>query len=654
MQDLDRETLNELVELLIPLMGNEQQRRALLTSAFLGYSPGLLDIFDYSGSTNSFTVNLIRSLMDYGEVEGGESALEALLKTCRNYVGRDKQRRIDALMDVISTSPKITTISPAEQAISALYSFEDFSELLHDWKIISGEIGQIDTGNFARGVTNFTRAFCELLQLRRPPERPLTYKNAHGFVLDVSPLVMSTRLPTELPILFLHQDMLHEEDLMDLVYLIKERLKVQSHSVLLILFADRGVVQEAQRLVDRLRSSYAYDIIVMGSDELRQVVFASEPQRMLRNLLLRNINLMTVAPFVTMGPTPVTMFFGREVEMLNIVQHAKTKSYSILGGRLYGKTSTLTCLHQVRLPAAGFYALYLDCQPISTYGDLLNTPIYAWEPGAPLRDLSTCGDLLKAPPIDKFIVVLLDEVDDLVWADQKDNWRLFKTLRALSNSGHMQFVFSGERTLREAIRDSKGPLYNFANEIALGPLDFRAAEELILRPMKQLEIELVNEPEIIHQIYDFTFGHPNIVQRLCSRLIERLNQYKTRRITLDDVAAVINDPTFQENDFLEIYWWQATPLERIISLLMAQQAKPYRLQAVLDLLETQDLYPDPRVVKAALDRLVGLRSILKRNQNGYEFAVKSFSQVISNTTTAEDLLITLKSEYQENPMETAE
>ena len=122
---------------------------------------------------------------------------------------------------------------------------------------------------------------------------------------------------------------------------------------------------------------------------------------------------------------------------------------------------------------------------------------------------------------------------------------------------------------------------------------------------------------------------------------------------VDDVDAVIDDPRFQEEDFLGTYWERATPLEQIVSLLMAQKAKSYRLQAVLDLLAAQDLKPEPEVVKAALDRLVDLRSILKRSQAGYRFAVEAFPLVLANTTTAEDLLIVLKSRYLKNPMELA-
>jgi hypothetical protein len=64
--------------------------------------------------------------------------------------------------------------------------------------------------------------------------------------------------------------------------------------------------------------------------------------------------------------------------------------------------------------------------------------------------------------------------------------------------------------------------------------------------MKQLEIELADETEIVRRIYNFTSGHPNVVQRLCRRLIERLNEKSTHRIMLGDLDMVIYDPKFQD------------------------------------------------------------------------------------------------------------
>ncbi len=52
-------------------------------------------------------------------------------------------------------------------------------------------------------------------------------------------------------------------------------------------------------------------------------------------------------------------------------------------------------------------------------------------------------------------------------------------------------------------------------------------------------------------------------------------------------------------------------------------------------------------MKGALDRLVDLRSLLKRSQRGYEFAIEAFPHVLVNTITVADLLSVLREEYSE-------
>jgi hypothetical protein len=211
-----------------------------------------------------------------------------------------------------------------------------------------------------------------------------------------------------------------------------------------------------------------------------------------------------------------------------------------------------------------------------------------------------------------------------------------------------RFVLSGEQLLREGLKDPKSPLFNFVNEILVGRLDSRAAEELITRPMKQLEIELVNENQLVTLIFDFTSGHPNIIQRLCNRLVLLLNERKNRRITIDDVRSVIEDPAFQRDDFLSTFWESASNLERIITLLIAEDESRSTLAAVrAALVERCQLSIRAKEIDEALQRLVDLRTILKLTPGGYHFAIEAFPRVLKGTLTMQDMLDILVETYQE-------
>lgn len=117
---------------------------------------------------------------------------------------------------------------------------------------------------------------------------------------------------------------------------------------------------------------------------------------------------------------------------------------------------------------------------------------------------------------------------------------------------------------------------------------------------------------------------------------------------MDDVKSVIEDPGFQRDDFLSTYWEAATPLEKILSLLMADDAKVRTLGTTRQALKKRcDLQPSAREIDDALQRLVDLRSILKRTPTGYEFAVRAFPRVVAGTMTLKDMLMILTEEYEE-------
>ena len=147
-------------------------------------------------------------------------------------------------------------------------------------------------------------------------------------------------------------------------------------------------------------------------------------------------------------------------------------------------------------------------------------------------------------------------------------------------------------------------------------------------------------------IWDFTSGHPNVVQRLCQQLVIRLNQRQDRRLTLDDVEAVVADFDFLRKDFLNIYWERSTALERLCSLVMAADEKVRTLTAVHEALDKHSVQPTLNEVDDALERLVDLRNILKRTAEGYDFVVTAFPQVIAKTARLDDLIALNSETYQ--------
>lgn len=94
MANLDSALFQEVVDWLIPFMIDEDERRSIVR---LALTPAALRRLKLSGPADSFTVQMVSTLLQYGEVVPGKPAVIALLDTLRNNVGVDRQAEIDQL-----------------------------------------------------------------------------------------------------------------------------------------------------------------------------------------------------------------------------------------------------------------------------------------------------------------------------------------------------------------------------------------------------------------------------------------------------------------------------------------------------------------------------------------------------------------------------
>jgi len=515
------------------------------------------------------------------------------------------------------------------------------------WAEFIHAINRTDEERFQKASERISGLLADVLNLPRPPCVPCSDWRSI-FMFDAGVIFAHLRFPDRLPVVFSADDAPAWDDIERLCHELKRAVETPVSHMLLVLPIEQVRDTDINPLLIAAQA-HSFTLTIASRQEIKNVLLSHDSQRTLRRLVLAHTQLGGgFSPFVETGPATESMFFGRERELKDITARGISRSFGIIGGRRIGKTSILLHLHRFRLPEFGFRSIYHDCSTTTSYETFLSTAIRDWRPEPPPDTPITFGDLLQSPVDDKPLVLLLDEADKLVPVERANAWPLFSALRALANSGRARFVLSGERILREALRDPTSPLFNCADEMLIGRLDYRAVWELVTQPMKQLELEPVDEKEIVDSIWDFTSGHPNIVQRLCHRLIVQLGR-GTSHITLDDVKAVVKDPGFQRDAFLNTYWEAATPLEKIISLLLATDDQVHTLPAIRGALDVRcNLHPTAREVDNALQCLVDLRSILSRTPTGYEFAVEAFPRVVAGTMTLDDMLDILTEEYQEH------
>jgi len=518
------------------------------------------------------------------------------------------------------------------------------------WSAYLGRLDQEDPNEVRELVGRIAGQIAAALDVAVPPlVMQMQWYSVYSLDTDVT--FADTLLPRHLPIVFSSQLVPRWDDIEQLRKTLTSANAEEAIPVfLLVVPAQRIEKTEFEALLSRAQSR-SVDLVIAGQQDLLGLLASQDARQALRHLVLSHVRLRSgLSPYVSTGPTTDNMFFGRSTELRDVTEHAAESSFAVIGGRRIGKTSLMQRLHRIRLPGAGYYSIYHDCSLTPTLADFRRTPIREWRPFPPDAGPHSFADLFDAATIDRPLVLLLDEADKLILHDQAAHWEFFNSLRGLANMRRAQVVLSGERSLRGALRDPSSPLFNFAHELLLGPLDFDAVKELVIHPLSQLEIDLGDQPmQIVSRIYQFTSGHPNVVQRLCRRLLDVASVSSARRITSADVETIIRDPDFQREDFLYTFWEAATPLEKLVSLLMCDDPQVRSLGAVRQALSTRcNLNVKAKDVDETLQQLVDLRSLLRRTQTGYDFAVEAFPLVVAGTVTLNDQIEILVEELQEH------
>jgi formylglycine-generating enzyme required for sulfatase activity/Cdc6-like AAA superfamily ATPase len=442
------------------------------------------------------------------------------------------------------------------------------------------------------------------------------------------------------PILFVDNLRLYSENSNLVRQTLLARLGPTNKKVIFVFISDdHTLIEEMGLASERMKRAYAYDVICLSLGDLQQITASSEPRNSLRQSILSQMDLSGKL-YKPSGPTPSNMFFGREGELKEICHHIKFTDYVLIGGRRIGKSSVLKQLERAHLTEAGFHAFYHECSFTPTQEELVQavTTDRSWFPEPPVDTPSSLAEVIYILPDDKPSVILLDEADKLIESDQSAGYPIFNTLRALSSADRCRFVLCGERALRAERSNPDSPLNNFGSEMLIGRLERHAVIELVTKPMSRLGITLADESAIVQYIWEFTSGHPSVVQSLCEQLLKHLGQRGDHFLNLEDVETIVTDSRFLRKDFLDVYWERATVLERLCSLVMAADPDAHTLTRVREVLTSHGVEATLNQVDGALERLVDLRNILERTAKGYEFAVTAFPEVIAKTARLGDLI----------------
>jgi len=242
----------------------------------------------------------------------------------------------------------------------------------------------------------------------------------------------------------------------------------------------------------------------------------------------------------------------------------------------------------------------------------------------------------------KKLIVILDEIDGLLMFDKENDYPLIRSFRSLFQEGYCQFILAGFEVLQNMKRDIHSPLYNFCEEIQLGPLEKKYAVDLITEPMANIGIRYENalDKELI---MEYTSCHPNLIQFFCKQLIEHLEEDPDspgkRIVFRSDILNLFN---FEYENYVidgfYMFYSDMDDLEKLIVLLLIKDY-PFKpgisLKMINQLLMNKKISLHERLLFKTLQKLILRFIIWDKGKGIYDFALPHFPSMLRNRVEKE-------------------
>ena len=326
------------------------------------------------------------------------------------------------------------------------------------------------------------------------------------------------------------------------------------------------------------------NFVIIDINTQKQIVHSSRATGELRDAIIGQLSLINLSPFEINSPVTGSRFFGREYEIMRILDRLRTDNFAILGIRRIGKTSLLLEVRRRLLEEdSGYPVFYMDCS------DMLSTDSFVREVVRHfnIRDINRLHrqrqqysvyfpNFLKRmhKKYGREIVLLLDEIDNVLII-QRGDWTLFNMLRKSAIDNDVRIVIAG---FREAMQESylfDSPLANFVDIIRLREFTFKQANKLVFTPMENLGIRFKNKGEVIRRIYEETAGHPNLIQYYCHVLLKKMDDSGDRIISPDSLQSVYADRELMNRLIMSFLYNTKNREKAIVYLLLMENEDVY-------------------------------------------------------------------------------
>ena len=447
-----------------------------------------------------------------------------------------------------------------------------------------------------------------------------------------------------------------------------QNLRLKQRCVFVIYLGRRNRIQRLEAMINNQGKRLSMAVL----DEDMLVFLTREKDARLPVFLRCSLPYSTINPYMPFraGDVPPEIFFGRE-NMASDLMDANGSCF-VYGGRQLGKSALVRHVERTfHNPDNAWYARVEDIKILG--GPAAEFPKETlWYR---IRDMLIDYKLIpknistrKKSEIIRHvlrimndrpecrILVLLDEADNFLEADAKDNFQDVELLRDLMRQTQRRFkvVFTGLHNVQRFQGIPNQPLAHFGRPICVGPLEPGAAWSLVDDPMKVMGYQI--EEDTILRILSYTNYHPGLIQLFCHELLGLLNSRPKREafpllVRQDDVESVYKRLA---GNIKERFEWTLSLDERyraIACTLVVEQiddrdgyGRWYSATNIMNLVsdywEAGFSDTDMETMAGLLDEMVGLGVLLKTAENGYRLRSPNLVRIMG---TEEDIFTSLAS-----------
>jgi AAA+ ATPase superfamily predicted ATPase len=316
------------------------------------------------------------------------------------------------------------------------------------------------------------------------------------------------------------------------------------------------------------------DIVVLDGESVKKQFKSGAPEKILFDIILKQVNIARLCPFDTTRPARGDMFVGRRDEIRSLVQDIET-SFLVTGSRRVGKSSLLLKASEILMKHDEYkdrvHLMY--CETLSAFNESASHIVNLIDPKKERKALRNPQNLLRFFKVkskygEKPLILFFDEFDRITDFESKNDWQLLRCLQNAVEKKYIRVTFAGYRSVLQLNENNDSPFHQKLKFIKLPPLEEKDSFSLFILPFQRIGIKIVDPDFVSKKILHFSGGYPYVIQFYGEGLFEQIVRKETQELKPEDIFTF--EESFAYNEYIIGHFLENTEKnERLLAILYA-------------------------------------------------------------------------------------